>query len=92
MLVARDLHVGTQVAHQHNINTITLGGDRVDKKGAMTGGYIYSKISKLEAQAEIRVSGGASTCSKCMDRNVAGLWMCACCVCVQRLTRDMFVM
>ena len=55
-LIARDLALGASLSAMHNLNTITLAGDRVDKKGALTGGFndLSEKgRSRLSAQAEI---------------------------------------
>jgi len=81
-MVCRNIDVATQIARQHNFNTITMDGimlphchhganscvlngaapffvihtgDQVNKKGALTGGFIDHRRSKLEAQKEIRV-------------------------------------
>lgn len=54
-LIARDMSVAAHMSHQYNLNTITLSGDRVDKKGALTGGAPdISRISKLSSQSEIQ--------------------------------------
>ncbi|PFH53296.1 hypothetical protein AMATHDRAFT_137794 [Amanita thiersii Skay4041] len=47
--VCRDLTVATAYVKSHGINTITLDGDRVDKKGALTGGYHDVRRSRIEA-------------------------------------------
>jgi structural maintenance of chromosome 3 (chondroitin sulfate proteoglycan 6) len=55
-LIARDITVAAQLAFAHDLNTITLSGDRVDKKGALTGGFsdlAERGKSRLGAQAEI---------------------------------------
>lgn len=53
-LIARDLNVAAQLSLDHNLDTITLAGDRVDKKGALTGGYSdFGGRSRLQAQADI---------------------------------------
>jgi structural maintenance of chromosome 3 (chondroitin sulfate proteoglycan 6) len=53
-LVARDL----AVAHSFsaNFNCITISGDRIDKKGAVTGGYVEFRVSRLECQQRINSS------------------------------------
>lgn len=55
-LVARDLAVAAAIASSHNFHTITLAGDQVNKKGALTGGYADSKTSRLQAHQEIRAA------------------------------------
>ena len=53
-MIARDLNVAAQLSLDHNLDTITLAGDRVDKKGALTGGYSdFGGRSRLQAQADI---------------------------------------
>jgi len=56
-LIARDLSVGANIAREYNLDTITLQGDRVDKKGALTGGHIdLAGRSRLGAQADIQAT------------------------------------
>ena len=53
-LIARELGVAATLARDYNLNTITLAGDRVDKKGALTGGYSdTTQRSRLQAQGDI---------------------------------------
>ena len=47
--VCRDLTVAAAYVKSHGINTITLDGDKVDRKGALTGGYHDVRRSRLEA-------------------------------------------
>jgi structural maintenance of chromosome 3 (chondroitin sulfate proteoglycan 6) len=47
--VCRDLTVAAAYVKSHGINTITLEGDKVDRKGALTGGYYDIRRSRLEA-------------------------------------------
>ncbi|KZP26277.1 RecF/RecN/SMC protein [Athelia psychrophila] len=47
--VCRDLEVAAAYVKSHGINTITLDGDKVDRKGAMTGGYHDVRRSRIEA-------------------------------------------
>ncbi|KAH9956468.1 structural maintenance of chromosome protein 3 [Lactifluus volemus] len=47
--VCRDLTVAAAYVKSHGINTITLDGDKVDRKGALTGGYYDIRRSRLEA-------------------------------------------
>jgi structural maintenance of chromosome 3 (chondroitin sulfate proteoglycan 6) len=55
-LIARDLKIAAHLALEHNLNTITINGDRVDKKGALTGGSVEFHLrSRLQAQADIRL-------------------------------------
>lgn len=47
--VCRDLTIAAAYVKSHGINTITLDGDKVDRKGALTGGYYDVRRSRLEA-------------------------------------------
>lgn len=47
--VCRDLTIAAAYVKSHGINTITLDGDKVDRKGALTGGYHDVRRSRLEA-------------------------------------------
>jgi structural maintenance of chromosome 3 (chondroitin sulfate proteoglycan 6) len=47
--VCRDLTIAAAYVKSHGINTITLDGDKVDRKGAMTGGYHDIRRSRIEA-------------------------------------------
>jgi structural maintenance of chromosome 3 (chondroitin sulfate proteoglycan 6) len=47
--VCRDLTIAAAYVKSHGINTITLDGDKVDRKGALTGGFHDVKRSRVEA-------------------------------------------
>ena len=47
--VCRDLTIAAAYVKSHGINTITLDGDRVDRRGAITGGYHDIRRSRIEA-------------------------------------------
>jgi structural maintenance of chromosome 3 (chondroitin sulfate proteoglycan 6) len=47
--VCRDLTIGTEYVKSHGINTITIDGDKIDRKGALTGGYHDVRRSRIEA-------------------------------------------
>ncbi|KAI6114290.1 RecF/RecN/SMC [Pisolithus sp. B1] len=47
--VCRDLIVAAAYVKSHGVNTITLDGDKVDRKGALTGGYYDLRRSRIEA-------------------------------------------
>ena len=47
--VCKDLAIATAYVKSHGINTITLDGDKVDRKGALTGGFYDIRRSRLEA-------------------------------------------
>ncbi|KAH6907637.1 RecF/RecN/SMC [Coprinopsis sp. MPI-PUGE-AT-0042] len=46
--VCRDLTTAAAYVKSHGINTITLDGDRVDRKGSLTGGYHDVRRSRIE--------------------------------------------
>ncbi|PPQ75658.1 hypothetical protein CVT24_010578 [Panaeolus cyanescens] len=51
--VCRDLTIAAAYVKSHGINTITLDGDKVDRKGALTGGYhdeVKVAITKVEQE------------------------------------------
>uniref|UniRef100_A0A0W0FZU7 Putative structural maintenance of chromosome protein 3 n=1 Tax=Moniliophthora roreri TaxID=221103 RepID=A0A0W0FZU7_MONRR len=45
--VCRDLSIAAAYVKSHSINTITLDGDKVDRKGALTGGYHDVRRSRI---------------------------------------------
>lgn len=47
--VCRDLSLAAAYVRSHGINTITLDGDKVDHKGALSGGYHDIRRSRLDA-------------------------------------------
>ncbi|KAF5391874.1 hypothetical protein D9757_001633 [Collybiopsis confluens] len=47
--VCKDLTVASAYVKSHGINTITLDGDKVDRKGALTGGFHDVRRSRIEA-------------------------------------------
>ncbi|KAL4188470.1 hypothetical protein AMTRI_Chr08g160350 [Amborella trichopoda] len=53
-VVCRDLDVATKTAKTHGLDCITLEGDQVSKKGAMTGGFYDYRRSKLKLMSIIR--------------------------------------
>lgn len=48
-IVCPDLVTCGQYTRSHGISAITLDGDRVDRKGALTGGYLDTRRSRLDA-------------------------------------------
>ncbi|TCD64165.1 Structural maintenance of chromosomes protein 3 [Steccherinum ochraceum] len=52
--VCRDLTLASSYVKGHGINTITLDGDKVDRKGALTGGYHDVRRSRLEAITNVK--------------------------------------
>ncbi|SCV02665.1 LAME_0H03928g1_1 [Lachancea meyersii CBS 8951] len=56
-LVVRDLGATAKLARDHNLDSVTLDGDRANKKGLITGGYHdYHKKMKLDALKEIKAA------------------------------------
>jgi structural maintenance of chromosome 3 (chondroitin sulfate proteoglycan 6) len=53
-LICRDLAVCAAYSNRHEVDTVTLDGDKVGRKGAMTGGYLDQQVSKLEMAAKLR--------------------------------------
>ncbi|KAL8567919.1 hypothetical protein ACOMHN_059041 [Nucella lapillus] len=49
-LIARNMEVATQIARTQNLDCITLDGDQVSRRGALTGGYYDSRRSRLDLQ------------------------------------------
>lgn len=47
--VCRDLTIAAAYVKSHDINTITLDGDKADRKGPLTGGYYDVRRSRIEA-------------------------------------------
>ena len=52
-VVCSTLEQATTTAATHHLDCITLEGDRVDRKGAITGGFVDRKASRLRLQSEI---------------------------------------
>ncbi|KAI9338092.1 chromosome segregation protein sudA [Zopfochytrium polystomum] len=48
-IICPSLEIAAQYARQDGLNAVTLDGDRADRKGSLTGGYIDAKKSKLDA-------------------------------------------
>ncbi len=53
-LICRDLETAANFARTHNLDCVTLEGDQVNKKGAITGGYYDIRTSRLEAAKSIK--------------------------------------
>ncbi|KAL1972768.1 hypothetical protein VTN31DRAFT_7182 [Thermomyces dupontii] len=48
-IICPNLQIAAQYARSHGVNAITPEGDRSDKRGALTGGFHDSRLSRLEA-------------------------------------------
>lgn len=57
-LVCRTLELAASVARAHNMSCITLDGDQVNRRGALTGGFHDSRQSRLGAMATIKACRG----------------------------------
>ena len=55
-LIARDAATATTYARQHKVNCVTLDGDQVNKRGAITGGFIETGRSRLLAMKKIKAT------------------------------------
>jgi structural maintenance of chromosome 3 (chondroitin sulfate proteoglycan 6) len=53
-LIVRDLTVGSRFSKSHDLDCVTIDGDQVNRKGALTGGYLDARRSRLQAQADIK--------------------------------------
>lgn len=49
-----DLRSGNLYSRAHSLTAITLDGDKQDRKGSLTGGFINSKHSRLEAARQLK--------------------------------------
>lgn len=53
VLVCRDLPLATAYSRSQNCDCVTAQGDRVDRRGGISGGWRGADCSKVEAQAEV---------------------------------------
>ena len=56
-LVVKDLKVGSELARKYGFECVTLEGDRAGGGGALTGGFIDTRRSRLQAQADMLSTG-----------------------------------
>lgn len=52
-VVTNNLQIGGQYARSHNVDAITSDGDTINKRGVISGGYIDTRRSRLEAVAAV---------------------------------------
>ncbi|KAL8956403.1 MAG: hypothetical protein Q9183_006307, partial [Haloplaca sp. 2 TL-2023] len=52
-VVCPNLQIAGQYARSHGVNGVTIDGDRSDKKGAFTGGFLDHKHSRLDAVRKV---------------------------------------
>ncbi|KAG0142153.1 hypothetical protein CROQUDRAFT_97871 [Cronartium quercuum f. sp. fusiforme G11] len=53
-IVCRNLEIAGAYVRTHQLNAITLDGDKVDKKGSITGGYQQSNRSRLDCVKQVK--------------------------------------
>jgi len=53
-LIVKNLEVGTQLARDLDVNCITMDGDQVSRRGAITGGYVDSRHNRLDAVKKLK--------------------------------------
>jgi len=56
ILICRNLEVATMYAKSYNLNCITIDGDQVNKRGALSGGYHDTSHSRLEIMKNISLN------------------------------------
>ena len=49
-LICRNMETATQIARTQNLDCITLDGDQVSRRGALTGGFYDTRRSRLDLQ------------------------------------------
>ncbi|CAF0914435.1 unnamed protein product [Adineta ricciae] len=54
IMLCEDFNSATRTARQYDVDCVTLDGDQVQRKGALTGGYIDKKVSRMELQRTIQ--------------------------------------
>ncbi|KHJ93317.1 hypothetical protein OESDEN_06776 [Oesophagostomum dentatum] len=52
--IIRELHLGARFARSEEFDCVTNDGDQISRRGALIGGYIDTKKSKLELHKTIR--------------------------------------
>lgn len=55
-LVTRTVPIATELAGRYGVDCVTLEGDQVSKRGAMTGGYMDTSRSRIKASQELRAA------------------------------------
>ncbi|KAI7849673.1 RecF/RecN/SMC [Circinella umbellata] len=56
IIVCPNLDVAASYSKTHNLNVVTLDGDRVDRRGALFGGYMDMRQSRLEAAKSYKLA------------------------------------
>ncbi|KAL9578580.1 MAG: hypothetical protein Q9203_007043, partial [Teloschistes exilis] len=52
-VICPNLQIAGQYARSHGVNGVTIDGDRSDKKGAFTGGFLDTRHSRLDAVRKV---------------------------------------
>ena len=58
-LVCKDLDIATEWAKKSGLNCVTTSGEQVDRKGAMTGGFHDTRMSRISTFTSVREHGAA---------------------------------
>lgn len=53
-IICEDLATAAQYTRSHNLNSVTLEGDRVDRKGALSGGFHDVRKSRLDSAKGVK--------------------------------------
>ncbi|SPO29665.1 probable SMC3 - required for structural maintenance of chromosomes [Ustilago trichophora] len=53
-IICPNLEIASAYVRSHGINAVTLDGDKVERKGALTGGYQDPRRSRLDAVNDVR--------------------------------------
>ncbi|SNX83976.1 probable SMC3 - required for structural maintenance of chromosomes [Melanopsichium pennsylvanicum] len=53
-IICPNLEIASAYVRSHGVNAITLDGDKVERKGALTGGYQDPRRSRLDAVMDVR--------------------------------------
>eukprot|EP00771_Trimastix_marina_P001020 gnl/Trimastix_PCT/2064.p1 GENE.gnl/Trimastix_PCT/2064~~gnl/Trimastix_PCT/2064.p1 ORF type:complete len:1189 (+),score=483.16 gnl/Trimastix_PCT/2064:114-3680(+) len=54
-LIARDIDVATQLSRELGFNCVTMAGDQVNRRGALTGGYHDQRRSRILTMQQIQL-------------------------------------
>lgn len=72
--ISPDLESGSDFARNNNVDSVTLKGDQVNKRGALTGGFSEERDSRLDTMSQIRdLRSKLSKSSKNAKKTKAGL-------------------
>lgn len=63
-LVARNMAVAAAASRAHGVDCVTLDGDTVNRRGAMSGGFVDTRRSRLDAAAALRTATAAAAAAE----------------------------